>query len=92
MIITEFKREFADLWISTGNPEIVTVSTPSYAGSHMEGFHAAVKAAVEQLARSEPKHQGIGLFPGFVSPADIRYLKEILDGFGIAATILPTFP
>ncbi len=55
----------------------------------MEGFHAAVKAAVEQLARSEPKHQGIGLFPGFVSPADIRYLKEILDDFGVAATILP---
>src|SRR5512136_570183 len=45
MTVTEFKREFADLLDQHRNPEIVTVSTPSYSGSHMEGFHAAVKAA-----------------------------------------------
>jgi len=89
MIVSEFKREFADLLSQQGYPEIVTVSTPSYSGTHMEGFHATVRAAVEQLARAEHKHQGVGVFPGFVSPADIRYLREILDDFGISSTILP---
>ncbi|MBI4963679.1 MAG: nitrogenase [Desulfomonile tiedjei] len=88
-IVAEFKREFSDLLNQHGDPEIVTVATPSYSGSHMEGFHAAVKASVKQLAQAGPKHQGVGLFPGFVSPADIRYLKEVLDDFGISATILP---
>ena len=55
----------------------------------MEGFHAAVKATVEQLAADDTPHGGVNLFPGFVSPADIRYLKAICRDFGITATILP---
>jgi len=89
MIVGEFKREFADLPNQHDVPEIVTVSTPSFSGTHMEGFHAAVLAAVKQLAQAERKHQGVGVFPGFVSPADIRYLKEVLDDFEISSTILP---
>ena len=27
--------------------------------------------------------------PGFVSAADIRYLKEVMDDFGLQATVLP---
>ena len=37
-------------------PELVHVSTPSYAGTHAEGFHAAVSAMVETLA--EPAARG----------------------------------
>jgi nitrogenase molybdenum-iron protein NifN len=36
-IIHEFKKEFEQ----ENLPELVTVSTPSYNGTHMEGFHAA---------------------------------------------------
>lgn len=89
MIVNEFRREFADVLESEGDPLLVTVSTPSYAGTHTEGFHAAVKAVVEQLAQAHTRHDGIGLLPGFVSPADIRYLREVVTDFGIAATILP---
>jgi nitrogenase molybdenum-iron protein NifN len=87
-LVREFKTEFGDL----GLPEVVTVSTPSYSGTHAEGFHAAVKALVEQLAvpneGTEPS-LAVNLLPGFVSPADIRYLAEIFDDFCLPVTILP---
>jgi nitrogenase molybdenum-iron protein NifN len=84
-------REFRQGLEAAGAPEIVTVSTPSYSGTHMEGFHAAVKAVVEQLAQGGEPTGAVNLLPGFVSPADIRYLKEVLSDFGIAGIILPDF-
>ena len=57
---------------------------PQLLGTHMEGFHAAVKAVVEQLAQGGEATDAVNLLPGFVSPADIRYLKEILAGFRAA--------
>jgi nitrogenase molybdenum-iron protein NifN len=76
---------------------IVTVSTASYRGTHMDGFHAAVKALVEQLAISggEPSMSQnaprVNLFPGMISAADLRYLKEILANFGLDYTLLPDY-
>jgi nitrogenase molybdenum-iron protein NifN len=87
LLVKEFRQEVD----AAGAPEIVTVSTPSYSGTHMEGFHAAVKAVVEQLAQGGEPTGAVNLLPGFVSPADIRYLKEVLSDFGIAGIILPDF-
>jgi nitrogenase molybdenum-iron protein NifN len=121
---------------------IVHVSTPSYRGTHIDGFHAAVKALVEQLTvaaailpavepgsqpggknaasnesgdnlkattdantspggRTPPSTAGrmptattaprINLFPGMVSTADLRHLKEILADFGLDYTLLPDY-
>jgi nitrogenase molybdenum-iron protein NifN len=42
----------------------------------MEGVHAATLAMVEQLATESGENESFNLFPGFVSPADIRWLKE----------------
>lgn len=86
MILKEFRREFSDLAL----PHIVFASTPSYSGTHMEGWHAAVRATVEQLVTDKVSKNGtVNIMPGFVSPADIRYLKEIATDFGIRPTILP---
>lgn len=84
-LVQEFRRELHE----AESPEIVTVSTPSYSGTHMEGFHAAVKAVVEQLARGGEQTFAVNLLPGFVSPADLRYLKEILAAFDLPGIILP---
>jgi nitrogenase molybdenum-iron protein NifN len=89
MLVKEFLRDFPDAVQQNGAPALVTVSTSSYSGTHMEGFHGAVRAVVDQLARSEEKHGGVSFMPGFVSPADIRYLKEVFDDFGLTSTILP---
>ncbi|MDH3347577.1 MAG: nitrogenase [Desulfobulbaceae bacterium] len=86
-LIKEYFRERSD---KTDLPELVNVSTPSYSGTHMEGFHGAVQSIVEQLAdENVAPHDAINLLPGFVSPSDIRYLKEVMADFGRAATILP---
>lgn len=84
-IVREFRQEAE----AAGAPEIVTVSTPSYSGTHMEGFHAAVKAVVEQMAQAAEPTGAVNLLPGLVSPADIRYLAEILEDFGLSGIILP---
>lgn len=70
-------------------PVLVNVSTPSYSGTHMEGFHAAVKAVVMHLAEGGEKRNTVNILPGFVSPADIRHIKEIVEDFGLSSTVLP---
>lgn len=75
-------------------PKLVRVSTPSYQGSHVEGFHATVHSLVEQLAlekHPEKDLRAINLFPGLVSPEDIRHLVELAEDFGLAPTVLPDY-
>jgi nitrogenase molybdenum-iron protein NifN len=57
----------------------------------MEGFHVAVRGIVEQLACSGERTPTVDLLPGFVSPADLRHLKEILGDFGLSAVVLPDY-
>ena len=73
------------------DPILVPVSTPSYQGSHMEGFHRAVRAIVEKLAEAGTMGSHINLFAGMISPEDIRNLREITSDFGMDATILPDY-
>ena len=84
---------------------IVHVSTASYRGTHVDGFHSAVRELVEQLAecrspaRPVPVEQNAGsetgdpiaLFPGMVSAADLRHLKEIFADFKLPCTLLPDY-
>jgi nitrogenase molybdenum-iron protein NifN len=72
-------------------PDLVHVSTPSYKGTHVDGFHATLRAVVEQLAQGGPAGDHINLFPGMVSPADLRYLKEVIADFGLDVTILADY-
>jgi len=81
---------------TTNLPALVHVSTPSYKGSHRDGFYDAVKALVQQLAThgavgAKPLPARVNLLPGFVSPADLRHLREICESFGLDATILPDY-
>lgn len=70
---------------------IVHVSTASYRGTHIDGFHAAVRELVDQLAVGGEKTNRVALFPGMVSAADLRYLKEILADFNLPFTMLPDY-
>lgn len=72
-------------------PLLVPVSTPSYSGTHIEGFHKAVRALVKSLAKGSCKKKQLNIFPGFISCADIRYLKEILEDFAIFYSLLPDY-
>jgi nitrogenase molybdenum-iron protein NifN len=73
---------------------ITHVGTPSYAGTHADGYYRAVTALVDQLTRDEPPAETDGhvaVFAGLVSPADLRVLRGILAGFGLDYTLLPDF-
>ncbi len=85
MFLKEYDRD-----VEGEKPLMVQVATPSYSGSHMEGFHDAVASVVKTLAcDSKETKAGLNLLPGFVSPADIRYLKEIMEDFSLPVTVLP---
>jgi len=86
-MLGEFRRTRA----IAAEPRIVPVSTPSYNGTHIAGFHAAVRAVVETLADGGPMVDRINLFPNMVSPADIRYLREIFADYDLQPTILPDY-
>ena len=45
----------------------------------------------EQLATEAEPNETINLLSGFISTADIRYLREVCDDFSIDATILPDY-
>jgi nitrogenase molybdenum-iron protein NifN len=73
-------------------PFFIHTSTPSYEGTHMDGFHEAVLSTVKTLAGEEhPGSEHITIFPGFVSPEDIRHLKEILADFGLNYVLFPDY-
>lgn len=87
MYLHEIRREIPDV----ASQRIVHVSTPSYAGSHDEGYRAAVCALVDQLTETSPAGQHVNLFPGMVSPADLRYLKRLFRDFGIDVSCIPDY-
>lgn len=72
-------------------PQFVFASTPSYAGTHMDGFHAAVRALVETCAQPVESHKKVNVMPSFVSPADVRHLKDVFDFFGLEYIMIPDF-
>ncbi|MDR3764671.1 MAG: nitrogenase component 1 [Acidobacteriota bacterium] len=77
-------------------PELVHVATPSYRGTHVDGFNDAVRAVVEQMAAegalpSAYTQSFLNIFPGMVSAEDLRFLKEVADDFGIPATVFPDY-
>jgi nitrogenase molybdenum-iron protein NifN len=88
MIIHEYIDEFGQ---DADHPQIVSVSTPSYSGTHMEGFHAAIRAVVEQMSAGGERNSVMNLLPNFVSAADLRYLKDLFADFGCDLTMLPDY-
>jgi nitrogenase molybdenum-iron protein NifN len=79
---------------------IVQVSTASYRGTHIDGFHSAVRELVTQLAERPAASAAaeapaatprVALFPGMVSAADLRHLKEIFADFSLPFTLLPDY-
>jgi len=88
-----FIRTYQDGCRNEDLPALVHVSTPSYQGTHMQGFHGAVRALVTVLADATENggRPSVNLFPGMVSPSDLRQLKEILAAFDLEAILVPDY-
>jgi nitrogenase molybdenum-iron protein NifN len=72
-------------------PELVYVNTPSFKGTHANGFHDAVCAPVRRFADFTKSSKKINTFPGFLSTADLRHIKEILEAFDLQSILLPDY-
>jgi len=85
------------------NPEfeekpIIPILTPSYSGSHVEGYDKAVFSLVENLTNCNPlsklnKTDGeeknkLNIVTGIISPADVTEIKNILTEIGSEFTII----
>lgn len=79
----------------TGSPPLVHVSTPAYAGTHSDGFYATLTAVVKSLVakagRPIDENRKVNLLPAMMSCADLRYLREICEGYGLNPTLLPDY-
>lgn len=85
-ILWEFRKEFGDLDL----PAVVHASTPSYSGTHMEGWRAAVRAIADQLVTDKaPANNAVNIMSGFVSCVDMRHLKDLAEDFGLSPILLP---
>ena len=73
-----------------GVPTIL-VHTPSFKGTHAEGYVAAVRAIAEHFAEEGPAVDSFNLFPGLVSPEDLRLLKGLVAAFGLKGILAPDF-
>ncbi len=80
------QRESAD-----GPVRTFHVSTPSYAGTHAEGYWATLRALAATFAKSGPRGRHLNLLPGLLSTADCRYLKELMGDFGADGRLIPDY-
>lgn len=84
-------KEYKALNPGKSLPEFVYASTPSYKGTHLDGFHEAVLSLVKTFSTQGKSENSVNLFPGFVSPEDLRYLKNILKDFGLSYNLIPDY-
>lgn len=69
--------------------KIIPISSPSYAGTHFDGFFRAIRAIVENVDMDTSKNNKINIVTGIISPADTRYLKRLLESMKIDYILLP---
>jgi nitrogenase molybdenum-iron protein NifN len=77
-------------------PIIFYASTPSYRGTHVDGYHEAINAVVRAVAGNfdgefPASAKRVNLITGFVSAADLRELHEVLLSYRIPYTLLPDY-
>ncbi|MBN2010521.1 nitrogenase [candidate division KSB1 bacterium] len=85
--LKEFQHEKDMFYI----PRLVSVSTPSYTGTHADGYFNTVREIVAAIAQGGETQPFINIIPNMVSPADIRYLKNVLADYGLDYVLTPDY-
>ncbi|MBC3888090.1 nitrogenase cofactor biosynthesis protein NifB [Acetobacterium paludosum] len=71
------------------NVKIIPVKSAGYSGTQFEGFIRALKAIVSHVDMDPAKNDKINIITSMISPADTRYLKDLLEQFEIDYILLP---
>ncbi len=84
-------RKFREQHPEYDRVRIINASTAGYAGTQYDGFFRALYAIVSQLAKKSKKNNKINIITGYLSPADQRYLKDLLSEMELEYILLPDF-
>ncbi len=69
---------------------VVHCNTPSYKGSHVDGFTNMVSGFIRYLAKKGPEtNEKVCLLPGFVNPGDMREYRRIMNLMKVPFIMLP---
>lgn len=72
---------------------VVYAATPDFAGSLEIGWASAVQAMIDALVSDERRPRvlrQVNLLPAsYMTPADVEAIREIIEGFGLTAIVLP---
>lgn len=80
-----------DMKIPEGK-KVIQASTPSYEGSHIQGFANMMMGFINYLTQAPTESNGkTAIFPGWVNPGDCRELKRIASIMGTEYTMFPDF-
>lgn len=69
--------------------KIIHVAAPGYGGTQNEGWFAAIRAVLEQTEQSTAPNGKINVITPMISPADTRWLKDLLTRAGMDFILLP---
>lgn len=67
---------------------MIPIHTPSFVGSMITGYDAAVKDFVSYFAQKGEPTEKINLITGWVNPGDVTALKHLLEAMEVDATVL----
>ncbi len=84
-IIDKFYEEYPEHRDVT----ILGIPSPGYAGTQFEGFLTALYHIVKSVPMDLQRHDRVNVITSQLSPADTRYLKELLTEFEIDYILLP---
>lgn len=68
---------------------IIGIPSAGYAGTQFEGFMTALYRIVKTVPMNSEKNEKLNIVTSQLSPADTRYLKNLLEGFELDYILLP---
>jgi nitrogenase molybdenum-iron protein beta chain len=70
--------------------QVVHTNTPSYVGSHINGFYNMMTGFINYLSKKTGTSNGkAAIFPGFVNPGDMREIKRLARLMGVPFIMFP---
>jgi nitrogenase molybdenum-iron protein alpha/beta subunit/molybdenum cofactor biosynthesis enzyme MoaA/predicted Fe-Mo cluster-binding NifX family protein len=68
---------------------IIPVHSAGYGGTQFEGYFAALTSIVSEVEMDTKSHNKINIISSYMSPADMRTLKDICEAFELEIILLP---
>lgn len=84
-IIDNFYKEYPEYKHIT----VIPISSAGYAGTQFEGYMGALYQIVKNVPMDLTPNNKINIITSQLSPADTRYLKDLLENFNIDYILLP---